>query len=326
MPLIRVRGLRKEFRVFDHDRGLLGAVRNLFRSTGRVVAAVDGLEFEIEAGEFVGCVGPNGAGKSTTVKMLSGILVPTAGEVEVGGLVPWRNRKAHARRIGLVFGQRTQLWWDLPPSEAFHLLGKIYRVDPARYRDDLSFLTERFSLGPFLDTPVRKLSLGQRMRCEIAAALLHDPAILFLDEPTIGLDVVAKEEVRSILATINRERGTTILLTSHDLDDIERLCGRVLLIDRGRILHDGSVASLKTSLGHRRRIVFDFVDEVVPGLPEGATVARSEGKRLTVEFDADRLRAPEVISHVLARHAIHDLSVQELDIEEVVRRIYVSRS
>ncbi len=267
--MIEISELSKEFRVARHHRGFLGSIRNLFEVRYDVVRAVDSISFEIAAGEFVGFIGPNGAGKSTTIKMLTGVLEPTAGRARVVGLDPRRDRIEYTRRIGVVFGQRTQLWWDLPVIESYELLRRIYAVDASRYRDQLRRLGDLLELGPLLDTPVRKLSLGQRMRCEIAASLLHQPEILFLDEPTIGLDVVAKETVRSFLAEENAERGTTILLTTHDLSDIERLCPRMLLIDHGHLAYDGSVAAIRSRFGAERRMRVEFDGPAPTGLPEG---------------------------------------------------------
>jgi len=234
MSRIVVEDLAKTFTVAERAPGLGGALSGLVRRRTREVRALDGVSFGVEPGELVGYVGPNGAGKSTTVKILSGILVPSGGRCEVGGRVPWRERAAHVAEIGVVFGQRTQLWWDLPVIESFALLRDIYRVPPPRYREALDELTERLDLAPLYDVPVRQLSLGQRMRCDLAASLLHRPSILFLDEPTIGLDAVAKLAVRRFVRELNAERGVTVILTTHDMDDIEALCERVMVIGRGR--------------------------------------------------------------------------------------------
>lgn len=324
MPVVVVENLTKEFRVPRHRSGLAGSLRSLVSREGKTVKAIDDVSFAIERGEFVGYVGPNGAGKSTTIKALAGILVPTSGRVEVCGLVPHRKRTLNARQIGVVFGQRTQLWWDLPPLDGFRLLGRIYRIDRAELEQRIEAFSRLLDLEPLLETPVRKLSLGEKMRCELVAALLHDPPILFLDEPTIGLDVVAKQQIRSFLLQINRERSTTVLLTSHDLDDIERLCGRVLVIDRGSILHDGTVDSLKCLFGNHRRLAFELADSAEPRLelPPGATLESYRGGRLFVRFDADRVRAPEVVRAVMERLEVVDFQLQEIEIEDVVRRIY----
>jgi viologen exporter family transport system ATP-binding protein len=331
-PVVVVEHLVKEFRVLAHRSGIWGAVRNLASRRATTVRAVDGVSFAIEPGEFVGYVGPNGAGKSTTIKALAGILVPTSGRVEVGGLVPHRQRTRNARQIGVVFGQRTQLWWDLPAREGFELLGRIYRVDRGELSRKVRALSELLDLERILDTPVRKLSLGEKMRCELVAALLHDPRVLFLDEPTIGLDVVAKQQIRGFLTEVNRERGTTILLTSHDLDDIERLCRRVLVIDRGSLIHDGSVESLRRMFGNVRRLVFDLAvpqptpadvaAELEGALPAGASVRSWKGNPLEIAFDADRVRAPEIIRVVMERVDVLDMRIVEIEIEDVVRRVY----
>ena len=326
--IVNVRELRKEFRVLGHRSGVGGALRGLFTREGRTVCAVDDVSFSIGRGELVGYVGANGAGKSTTIKILVGILRATSGRVEVLGRDPHRHRRTNALRLGVVFGQRTQLWWDLPPSESFQLLGRIYRVPSGDLRARLDELVDRLRLGPLLDVPVRKLSLGQRMRCELVAALLHAPDLIFLDEPTIGLDVVAKEEVRDFLRRLHDARGTTLILTSHDLGDIERLCTRVLVIDQGRILHDGDIESLRRLFGHRRVLLADLHDgldsgdSAGPGLPPGCELIEDGPRRLRVEFDPDQTSAPELIRHLLSRREISDLRIQERPIEDVVKRIY----
>jgi ABC-2 type transport system ATP-binding protein len=258
--------------------------RGRLRRERREVRAVDGISFRIEPGELVGYVGPNGAGKSTTVKMLTGILVPSGGRISVAGLDPSRRRIQLARRIGVVFGQRVQLWWDLPLRDSFELLRHIYRVPSDRWRANLDRFTEVLELEPFLETPVRQLSLGQRMRGELTAAMLHDPEILFLDEPTIGLDVVAKVRVREFLAEINREREVTVLLTTHDLADIERLCSRLLIIDHGRVIYDGTIERLIERYGEERTLVVDLEEPAPPLELDGARVVRVEGPRQWLRF------------------------------------------
>jgi ABC-2 type transport system ATP-binding protein len=293
-----------------------------FRRRGRPdLDAVKDVSFTIEAGEMVGYIGPNGAGKSTTIKMLTGILVPTSGSIRVAGVDPSRKRTRLARRIGVVFGQRTTLWWDLPLRDSFDLLQKIYRTDPARHRANLAEFVELLALGDLLDTPVRQLSLGQRMRGDITAALLHDPEILYLDEPTIGLDVVSKGRLREFLRTLNAERGTTLLLTTHDLQDIEALCRRVIVIDRGTSVYDGTLAGLHQLGGSTRTLVVDLVDEAAPIQVPGATVRKVEGPRQWLAFPADSSAAP-VVAAVVAAYDIADLSVQEPDIEDVIRELY----
>lgn len=320
---IRVRELTKTFWVARHRTGALGALRSLVDRSGREVQAVAGISFDLAAGEIVGYVGPNGAGKSTTIKMLTGILVPSSGEATVAGLTPWRERKALARRIGVVFGQRTQLWWDLPLIESLDLLRHVYGVPAARHRENLAGLRALLDLDPILETPVRQLSLGQRMRGDLAAALLHDPAILYLDEPTIGLDVVAKARVRGFLQGINRDRGVTIILTTHDLADVEHLCRRMMIIDHGRLIYDGSIEEIRRRFGTHRTLIVDLeASDSGAGclVPEDLTadgrvsVVGSDGPRYRLRFDRERVNA--------AAHEVRDVAIEEPDIEDIVRRIY----
>jgi ABC-2 type transport system ATP-binding protein len=322
VSLIEVENLQKTFSVPVRRAGRFGAIKTLLAREYRQVSAVDGVSFRVEAGEMIGYIGPNGAGKSTTIKMLTGILVPSGGRIVVDGRVPHQQRVEHVRRIGVVFGQRTQLWWDLPAIESFELLRFIYRIPAARWRQNLDSFVELLELGPFLETPVRQLSLGQRMRADLAAALLHEPAILFLDEPTIGLDVVAKERIRRFLLEINRERGVTVILTTHDLEDITRLCRRVALIDHGRAIYDGGLEALRQRFGRQRTLVVDL-DEEVDGLRVGdAEVVRREGPRVWLRFDRDTTTAAALIAEVASRYRVRDLTVEEPAIEGIVRGIY----
>ena len=313
MTLIEARDLSRTFVV--RKRG--GRVSR----TRTEVRAVREVSLEIAAGEMVGYIGPNGAGKSTTIKMLTGILVPTSGYLRVAGLEPSRQRNELARRIGVVFGQRTTLWWDLPLRDSFDLLQKIYRVDPARHRRTLAEYVELLDLGDLLDTPVRQLSLGQRMRGDITASLLHEPEILYLDEPTIGLDVVSKGRLREFLRTLNAERGTTLLLTTHDLQDIEALCDRVVVIDHGTAVFDGPLTDLHRRGGSTRTLVVDLVDEVPPISVAGADTRKVDGPRQWLTFPADASAAP-VVAAVAASYDVADLSIHEPDIEDVIRHIY----
>jgi ABC-2 type transport system ATP-binding protein len=292
------------------------------RRERRVVNAVDGITLEVERGELLGYLGPNGAGKSTTIKMLTGILVPSSGSVSVAGLDPARQRIELTRRIGVVFGQRVQLWWDLPLRDSFDLLRHVYRVPKERYEENLARFTELLELGPFLGTPVRQLSLGQRVRGDLSAALLHDPEIVFLDEPTIGLDVVAKQRVRDFLVELNRERGVTVVLTTHDLGDIERLCSRLVVIDHGRVIWDGAIEELKRRYGRERTLVVDLEEPAPPLEVPGATVTRVEGPRQWLSFRGDEVSAAELTAAVAARAQLVDLAIEETEIEEIVRRIY----
>jgi ABC-2 type transport system ATP-binding protein len=312
--MIEVEGLEKRF-VVREKRGRL-------RRRRRVVEAVRGVTFSIERGELIGYVGPNGAGKSTTIKMLTGILVPSAGRVRVAGLEPSRQRIALARRIGAMFGHRSQLWWDLPLIDSFELLRHIYKVPEQRYRENFARFQDVLELDPFLRTPVRQLSLGQRVRGELVAAMLHDPEILFLDEPTIGLDVVAKERVREFLTEVNRDRGVTIMLTTHDLDDIERLCDRMLIIDHGSLIYDGGLETLRERYGGERTLVVDLEEPAPPLQVAGARVERVEGPRQWLRFRRDEVSAAQLVADVAARVPLVDLAIQEPEIEEIVRRIY----
>jgi ABC-2 type transport system ATP-binding protein len=313
MALIEVQGLSRTF--------VVRRKATRFRGVRREVLAVRDLTFAVEGGEMVGYIGPNGAGKSTTIKMLTGILVPTGGRLRVAGLDPSGQRAELARRIGVVFGQRTTLWWDLPLRDSFEVLQKIYRTDPRRHRANLAEYVELLDLGDLLDTPVRQLSLGQRMRGDIAAALLHDPEILFLDEPTIGLDVISKGRLREFLRELNATRGTTLMLTTHDLQDIEALCDRVIVIDHGTAVFDGPLASLHQQGGSTRTLVVDLVDEGPRIEVPGAETRRVEGPRQWLTFPHDASAAP-IVAAVAASYDVADLSIQEPDIEDVIRELY----
>jgi ABC-2 type transport system ATP-binding protein len=322
--IIEARALTKTYWVARRRAGVVGALRGLVERSGREIHAVDSISFAIAAGEVVAYVGPNGAGKSTTIKMLTGILVPTRGEARVVGLVPWRQRKILAHRIGVVFGQRTQLWWDLPLIESLELLRHLYRVPAPRFQANLAELRNVLELDPFLDTPVRQLSLGQRMRGDLAASVLHDPAMLYLDEPTIGLDVVAKARVREFLQRMNREKGVTILLTTHDLADVEALCQRMIVIDHGRIIFDGAIEALKRRYGGQRTLVVDLAEgaeERVIELP-GAVLVKQEGPRRWLQFSREAMSAAELIGAVVARYPVRDVVLEEPAIEAIVRQIY----
>jgi ABC-2 type transport system ATP-binding protein len=322
MPLIETVALRKVFVTVKRGTGPLGAIRTLFSREHVERVAVEGITMSLDAGELVGYIGPNGAGKSTTIKMLTGILVPTSGRATVAGLVPWEQRQQNARNIGVVFGQRSQLYWDLPLIESFELLRAIYSVPQDRYRKNLETFTALREMVDFLNTPVRQLSLGQRMRGDFAAALLHDPRIVYLDEPTIGLDVVAKEAIRTFVAALNKERGTTFILTTHDLADIERLCRRIVLIDEGRLVYDGKVERLKEQYGtHRTMIV--TLSEPQPVTVAGAEVESQDGIVVRLRFERDRISAEQLIRRVTEAYRVTDLSIEEPDLESIIRRIYV---
>jgi ABC-2 type transport system ATP-binding protein len=322
-PIIQTRDLRKVFRTVKRSPGALGALRTLFSREYVDKVAVDGISMSLEAGELVGYIGPNGAGKSTTIKMLTGILTPTSGNIEVAGLVPYAQRKANARNIGVVFGQRSQLYWDLPLIESFELLRAIYAVPEQRYRRNLDAFTALLEMGDFLNTPVRQLSLGQRMRGDFAAAMMHDPLIVYLDEPTIGLDVVAKEAIRQFVAEINRERGTTIILTTHDLADVERLCRRIVLIDNGTLIYDGTIEVLKEQYGTHRTLVVELCGPYPDFRIEGAEVEANEGTRVRLRFDRRLFSADVLIRRVADTYPINDVSIEEPELETIIRRIYL---
>ena len=326
MPQIEVRGLAKAFRVAERLPGLAGAFRGLIHRRTREVRALDGIDFDIERGELVGYIGPNGAGKSTTIKILSGILNPTGGTCQVDGLTPWRDRRRHVARIGVVFGQRTQLWWDLPVIESFDLLRDIYRIPPQTYRDNRDRLIALMDLEPMLDVPVRQLSLGQRMRSDLAAALLHGPSLLFLDEPTIGLDAVSKLAIRDFVRELNREHQVTVLLTTHDMDDIEALCRRVMVIGNGRILVDGDMDTLRRRVRNERVLVVDYdsADHAVAMDAEGEGVRSvvRNGQRLRIVFDPETVPVATLIGRLLEQGTPHDLLVEYPPIEETVAELY----
>ena len=322
MPQILVEELSKTYRIAERDPGAMGAVRGLIHRRWRYVEALKAVSFGIEQGELVGLIGPNGAGKSTTIKILSGILEPTSGRCEVDGLTPWRQRIRHVAKIGVVFGQRTQLWWDLPVIEGFDLLRDIYRVPQDRYVRIRDELTALLKLDRVLNQPVRQLSLGQRMRCEIAASLLHEPQLVFLDEPTIGLDAPSKLAVREFVGRINRERGVTVILTTHDMHDIEALAQRVIVIGGGRILADGSFASLRAGVLAERRLFVDFAGEAPALEMADVRVVKRDGQQLELAFDPSRVAAPALIARIVAAHAVDDIHVEEPLIEEVIARFY----
>ena len=323
---ILIEGLTKTFRVAERRAGALGKLAALFHRRWRNVEALRGISFALGEGELVGLIGPNGAGKSTTLKILCGILEPTSGRCEVDGLVPWRERIRHVARIGAVFGQRTQLWWDLPVIESFELLRDIYRVAPDRYRKTSEELIAVLELERLLGTPVRQLSLGQRIRCEIAASMLHEPRVLFLDEPTIGLDAVAKLAVREFVKTLNRERGVTVILTTHDMHDVEALADRVIVIGKGTILADGSLTTLRRGALAERRLRVQFTGDVERVDIPGTTVRRSEARALELSFDPRVISAHQLIAQVASQYDVEDVHIEEPPIEEVIARFYALHS
>ena len=322
--------LVKEFRTFQRREGLGGAVRDLFARNYSRLKAVDSVTFTLTPGEMVGYIGPNGAGKSTSVKMLTGILVPTSGSVAANGFRPYRERMAYTRTIGAVFGQRTQLWWDIAVVESFRLLKRIYDVSDRDYEARMARFDEILEIKRYLHQPVRKLSLGERMRCDLAAALLHNPPLLFLDEPTIGLDLLAKESIREFLKEVNRDFGTTILLTTHDLSDIEELCSRLMIIDRGRILFDGPLADLKRMLWRQDQIRFELKEREQAAMIEQVELPDVDRERIDeltylFSYNRDNYTSGEVIRRVVAEVDVREIFMAEESIEEIVKRIYTDR-
>lgn len=320
--IIAVDGISKRFRQYKRYPGFGGALKSLFTMAYDEVSAVDDISFSIDSGEAVGYLGPNGAGKSTMIKMLTGILVPSGGDVRVLGRTPHLNRARNALEIGVVFGQRSQLWWDLPVMDSFKLHKAIYAIDDARFGANIAELSALLELESFINRPVRQLSLGQRMRAEIVMALLHDPKILFLDEPTIGLDVVAKDVVRRFLATVNKHKGVTIILTTHDLQDIEQICPRLIMVDRGRLLFDGELQRLRSELGVVRRLTLEF--DVDPGPVELTTADLSvdEGLRKLYLVKREDVSLIDIMEEIGRGRQLRDVSLDVPNIEEVIRTYY----
>jgi len=327
MAVIEVDKISKSFKTYDRKEGVWGGIQNLFVRRSREVRAVDEISFSIDSGEMVGYIGANGAGKSTTIKMLTGILVPSTGIIRANGCVPYRDRNEYTRRIGVVFGQRTQLWWDIAVVESFHLLKRIYDVPDRVFDEQLEIFNSVLNLKPLLHTPVRKLSLGERMRCDLAAAFLHRPTIVFLDEPTIGLDVIAKENIRQFLRRINLELKVTVLLTTHDLSDIEELCQRVLIIDRGRLLFDGPLQALRERFECKSQIIFDLrepetIDFKRLGFNSVVEFQQADPIRCKAIFDKKRLPSAELIKEIVNTLSVRDITLEDTSIEEIVREIY----
>ncbi len=320
--IITASGVAKTFRQPKRFPGLGGALKSLVTREYTEVRAVAGISFSIAAGEAVGYLGPNGAGKSTMIKMMTGILVPSAGDISVLGRVPHQQRMVNAREIGVVFGQRSQLWWDLPVRDSFELNRRIYDIADARYTENLAYLTDMLAMGAYIDRPVRQLSLGQRMRAEIAMALLHDPKILFLDEPTIGLDVVAKDAVRKFLSEVNRQRGTTIILTTHDLQDIEEICPRLIMVDDGKLLFDGELGRLRASLGSRRRLTLEFGSDPGAITLTTARLVTDDGAAKHFLLDSEETSILDVLTELGPGYDLKDVALHEPAIEEVIRTFY----
>ncbi len=322
MPCIEVADLRKTYRVYKKAEGLFASVKGLFSRKYDPVHAVGGVSFQIESGEMVAFLGPNGAGKTTTLKLLSGLIHPTSGTATVLGHVPWKRENAYRRRFSLVMGQKNQLWWDLPAQESFRLHKEIYRIDGARFDRRLDELTELLDMKEFVGQPVRELSLGQRMRMELIAALLHSPEVLLLDEPTIGLDVVSQRKVQEFLKYYQAERGITVLLTSHYMKDVEALCRRAVVINKGLVVHDGPLEEILDRFSRHKILVLTFAGEIPGGLDRFGRVVETIGPKVKLEVDRGRIR--EILSGVLEQFAVEDVVVQERPLEEVIAELFTS--
>lgn len=322
MPQIRMESVSKRYVIAEREAGLAGALRGLVKRNTRIVQAVNDISFSLEPGELAGYIGPNGAGKSTTIKLMSGILCPDSGIIEVMGRTPWKQRKQHVSHIGVVFGQKSQLWWDTPAIDSFELLRDIYSVPESDYRRRLNELTERLDAGSLLKTPVRQMSLGQRMKCELIASLLHGPEILFLDEPTIGLDAVTRIAVRDFLTELNRREGVTMILTTHDMDDIEALCRRVMVIGHGKLLFDGGMDALRKTYAPNRLLKIQLGADMAAPSIEGAESVKQNGRNVVIAFRPEKISAQKMISLAAERMPIADLTVESPDVEQMIADMY----
>ncbi len=323
MSVIHVHNLSKVFRITPKAPGVTGALKALFDPRFEEKVAVDRISFNVDPGEVIGYIGVNGAGKSTTIKMLTGVLVPSGGQVRVLGRDPHRERVPNARDIGVVFGQRSQMWWDLALIESLNLIARIYEVPPARYQHLLDRFAETLELNELLHVPIRNMSLGQKMRAELAATLIHEPKVVYLDEPTIGLDLIVKERIREFIKEQNREHGTTVILTTHDLGDIEQLCQRVMIIDDGKLIYDGPLSTIKERFGKYRQITFETTGRVGSfAPPPGAEVIENAERKLVLRFDRTRASASQVAAAVMNQIEVADFSLAEPDLASVVKQIY----
>jgi ABC-2 type transport system ATP-binding protein len=329
MPLIQVENLRKEFKRQKREDGFWPLMKSLVYREYEQKVAVEDISFTIDRGEIVGYIGPNGAGKSTTIKMMVGILVPTSGDVRVNGLVPFENRIENARKIGAVFGQKSQLWWDTPVIESLRLTKYMYDIPEDRFAQNMALFGDILGLDEFKNVAVRSLSLGQRMRADLCAALLHDPDIVYLDEPTIGLDVVVKERIREFIREINRERGTTVILTTHDMSEIEKLCSRVMVVDHGKLMYDGNLHTLKNDYGNMETMELDTEEEFVMDdalLRMGISFSRTEDARSQLVYDKNNMNSSAIMKWIMDRYSVRDFKVKETEIEEIIRKLYAGFS
>ena len=326
-PLIVVEDLYKSYKILKKSPGTWGAIKSLFSAQYNIVEAVKGISFEVNKGELVGYVGPNGAGKSTTIKMMSGILYPTSGSINVGNLQPFRNKNRYAMNLGVMFGQRTQLWWDLPVSESFDLLRTIYKIESKTYNENLDYFSDILGIKEFWGQPVRRLSLGQRVRADLAASLIHDPEVLFLDEPTIGLDVLAREKFRELIKKVNREKKTTILITSHDLGDIENIANRLILIDQGSVVYDGDLKRFVRTHSYHSRLVITFHKRtVLKTLPRGVELVEKRGDLFEFELDHRIVSYQDLLAKISKWGEIKDMHMHTASLEKVLMQMYRNSS
>ena len=324
MSQIEVKNLVKKYKIIEKEEGLVGYFKNLFKPKYRELTAVNNINFNIEKGELVGYIGENGAGKSTTIKMLTGLLTPTSGEVQVNNLIPYKNRIENNKNIGAVFGQKTQLWWDLPVIESFRLIKKMYKIPEGRYRENLKKFTDILNLKELLEKQVKNLSLGQKMRCEIAATFLHDPQIVYLDEPTIGLDVLVKENIRKFIKDINKEKNTTVILTTHDLKDIEDVCDRIILLDKGKIIYDGEKQKFKDRYG--KYVIVEFIiknkiESIIEKLKDVEILEENENK-IKLKFSHDKTNIMKIMNELSNYCTIEDIHMKEAELEDILKEIY----
>ncbi|ENH95629.1 ABC transporter [Gracilibacillus halophilus YIM-C55.5] len=326
MNIITVNNLTKSYLVQKREQGIKGTFQSLFNRKHEKITAVSNINFQIEKGEIVGYLGPNGAGKSTTIKMLSGILSPTNGNIDVNGLSPFSNRKEHSLNIGVVFGQRTQLWWDIPVSESLNLMRHMYKIPKSDYLKRLEVFNEFLDLNQFINVPVRQLSLGQRMRADLCAALLHQPEVLFLDEPTIGLDVVVKDNIRTFIQQINENLNTTVILTTHDMSDIEKLCNRVIVIDQGSKVYDGTVKELKKTYGSEELIIVETENKIKDYnylFSPGILYVEQQNNTLFITYNKSKISSSVILKILMNKEEILDFTIKETEIDEVIRRMYI---
>ena len=322
MSFIEVKNISKEFKVNKRSAGIPGMIANMFVPKFEIKKAVSDLSFTIEKGEMVGFIGPNGAGKSSTIKMLSGILCPDKGSITVGGFVPYKQRKSYVGNIGVVFGQKSQLQWDLPVIDSFELLRAIYRIPEEKYKRNLDRFTEMLDMKSFINQPVRQLSLGQRMRSDIVASLLHSPEIVFFDEPTIGVDIIGKETIRSFIKELNEQDKVTMIFTTHDMQDIEQTCKRIIIIDKGSLMYDGSLQEIRSKYGTTRRLIAEFNEETKIEPIKNVIIEDLKDRKASFTFDNNIVDVNKLMHEVLEKYSVHDVTVAEPEIESIIQKIY----